>query len=154
MAGGSPVRRVGKHAFTLLCIDDQAAYLPARKAFLQSRGYEVFTAASGPEGLALLKQHRIDCVVLDYRMPVMDGAEVAREIRRTRPNLPIVMFSGFPQEIPSPVRALVDALALKGTNLSALLDALDELLPRLALRPRPSTAVKDRPGTRGSHTGR
>lgn len=137
----------------LLCIDDQAAYLPARKAFLESRGYEVFTAGSGPEGLGILKQRRIDCVILDYRMPVMDGAQVAGEIRRIRPSLPIIMFSGFPQEVPSPVRALVDALVLKGKDLTALFEVLETLLPRVPLRPQPSTTIKDRPRRRGSHAG-
>lgn len=148
-----PGRRVGKHPVVLLCIDDQAAYLPARKAFLELRGYEVFTAASGPEGLAILKQRRVDCVVLDYRMPVMDGAEVARQIRRMRQSPPIIMFSGVPQEIPPSVRTLVDALVMKGRDLSALLDALEALLPRQAIRPRPSTHTRHRPGRRGSSAG-
>lgn len=155
MAGLPQSRRTGKHSVTLLCIDDQVVYLPARKAFLESQGYEVFTAPSGPEGLAILKQRRVDCVIIDYRMPIMDGAQVARKIRRIRPDLPIIMFTGYSQEIPAPVRALVDALVFKGRDLTSLLKALDTLLPKLALRPRPSAnvSVKDRSSRRGTSAG-
>jgi CheY-like chemotaxis protein len=130
------MRRVLKRRTTLLCIDDQAAVLPVRKTFLESQGYEVFTAASGREGLEILRQRPIDAVLVDYRMPKMDGGEVAREIRRTRTGMPIIMLSGFPQEIPSGIRDLVDALVLKGDNLTVLLENLHALVPQRRIKPR------------------
>lgn len=141
MAVPSRPDRTPRHP-TLLCIDDQAAYLPARKAFLESQGYQVLIASSGRNGLEILQQRPIDGVIVDYRMPEMDGGEVAREIRRIRPDLPIIMLSGFPQEIPPLVRAFVDALVLKGLNLSLLLAALEALLPDSVLKRRPPTASK------------
>ena len=66
---------------TVLCIDDDGTGLSLRKMMLEEEGYYVFTANSGEEGLALLDAQRIDAVILDYRMPEMNGGEVARRIR-------------------------------------------------------------------------
>jgi CheY-like chemotaxis protein len=143
MAGASLVRRVPTNPPALLCVDDHAIYLPVRKAYLELHGYVVLTASSGREGLQLLAEHRIDGVVLDYRMPEMDGAEVAREIRRTRPDLPIIMLSGYPHEIPADVRSLVNAAVMKGESPTALLEALYQVLPNPVLQPHAATASRD-----------
>jgi two-component system cell cycle sensor histidine kinase/response regulator CckA len=143
MARPLPFRRAQIGPTTLLCIDDQAHYLPVRKAVLESRGFEVFTASSGREGLAILRKHKIDGVVLDYRMPEMDGGEVAGEIRRSWPNLPIVLLSGFPQDIPPQVRALVNAVVIKGRGAPELLRAIEAALPGMTLRPRPAASSKE-----------
>src|SRR4051812_40827439 len=79
---------------TVLCIDDDTAGLTLRKMMLESEGYEVLIAGSGEDGLALLQTHHVDAIVLDYQMPTMNGADVARLIRESRPDLPIVLLSG------------------------------------------------------------
>lgn len=143
MARPLPFRRAPKRPTTLLCIDDQAQYLPVRKAVLESRGFDVFTATSGREGLEIMRIHQIDGVVLDYRMPEMDGGEVAVEIRRNWVNLPIVLLSGFPYELPERVREMVDAVVMKGGGTSELLRALDAVLSNVTLKPRPATSTKE-----------
>ncbi len=143
MARPLPFRRPQTKSTTLLCIDDQTHYLPVRKAVLESRGFAVFTASSGREGLAILRRHEIDGVVLDYRMPEMDGGEVAGAIRRSWPDLPIVLLSGFPQEIPPEVRALVNAVVSKGRGAPELLRAIEAALPRVTLKPRPAAPSKE-----------
>lgn len=114
-----------------------------RKAFLESHGYQVLLASSGPEGLELLEKHRIDVVVLDYRMPRMDGGAVAREIRRTQPDVPIILLTGFPQSIPQAVRSMVNAVVLKGQSPLSLLQAIEATLPEIILDPRLETVSRD-----------
>jgi hypothetical protein len=65
-----------------------------RKAFLESFGYGVLTAPSGGEGLELASICSVDVVIVDYFMPEMSGHEVAIEMRRLRPQAPIIMLSG------------------------------------------------------------
>ena len=78
----------------ILCIDHHQPGVRARKLILEAAGYRVLTANSGTIGLRLLRRHRVHFVVLDYRMPQMDGEAVAREIRRIDPHTPVIMLSG------------------------------------------------------------
>lgn len=79
---------MGKPTAIILCIDDDGAGLEARKELLKIGGYEVLTAQSGEHGLELFVSHPIDAVVLDYKMPGMNGDRVARQMRRVKPEVP------------------------------------------------------------------
>src|SRR5579863_3601594 len=83
----------------LLCIDDNQDVLDCEKAFLESFGYTVLTASSGGKGLELASMHLVDFVIVDYRMPGMNGHQLAIEMRRLRPLAPIIMLSGA-QDVP------------------------------------------------------
>src|SRR5437667_81151 len=118
---------------TLLCIDDQADGLVIRQKFLEQLRYSVLIAESGRAGLRLLSEQSIDLVVLDYRMPELDGSQVAAEIRRLYGRLPIVMLSGYPEDIPAQTLEILDAFVVKGepANLvSAILRLAGEGMPQ------------------------
>jgi adenylate cyclase len=85
---------------TVLGVDDQPANLRLLDAVLTPRGYQVLTAASGPEALALLETEDVDLVLLDIVMPDMDGHEVCRRIRSTPATefLPVVMITASGSE--------------------------------------------------------
>ena len=81
---------------TVLLVDDDPLVL---EVLVETFGdeYDVVKAASGPEALEALKDHRdINAVVLDIRMQGMDGLETASRIRDARPDLPIVFHTGYP----------------------------------------------------------
>lgn len=142
MATSRPGRRAPKPPTSVLCIDDLVDYLPVRQAFLESQGYRVLTACSGGEGLEVLGKNKVDVVVLDYRMPGMDGGEVARLIRRQRRSIPIILLSGYPKEIPASVKSLVNAVVTKGQNPLALLEAIEASLPEIILEPNTRAATR------------
>jgi CheY-like chemotaxis protein len=110
----------------VLCIDDNQDVLECEKAFLESFGYTVLTAPSGGKGLELASIHAVDVVIVDYFMPEMDGGEVAIEMRRLRPQAPIIMLSG---EVDIPEQALkwVDAFIAKDHLASQLLPTIAQL---------------------------
>ena len=107
----------------ILCIDDYKQGLHARKLVLQCAGYNVITASSGRIGLRLLERHPVQLVILDYRMPEMNGDAVAREIRRTHPQVPILMLSGQ-IDVPKRASSAVDAFVTKGQPPKVLLQHL------------------------------
>ena len=109
----------------VLCIDDNQDVLECERMFLESFGYTVLTASSGGIGLELASVHSIDVVVLDYFMPTMNGQEVATEMRRLRPQTPIILLTET-VNVPQPTLKLVDALVTK--NCLAR-----QLLPTIAL---------------------
>ncbi|MGH7610928.1 MAG: response regulator transcription factor [Candidatus Dormibacteria bacterium] len=82
---------------SLLLIDDEPAIVRALGIGLRARGYQVHTAANGAEGLARAALHRPEVVVLDLRLPDMDGMEVCRQIRSWS-QVPILVLSAHGEE--------------------------------------------------------
>ena len=111
----------------ILCIDDEPKGLAVRKMLLESQGYEVFTATSGREGLAIFARHRVPAVVLDYAMPEMDGAQVAAALKRIDPAVKILLFSAY-VNLPQEELRWVDAYAVKGNHPKAFFTAVQQLL--------------------------
>ena len=111
----------------ILCIDDEPKGLAVRKMLLESQGYEVLTATSAREGLALFAHHRVAAVVLDYAMPEMNGGEVAAYIKRLDPAVKILLFSAY-VNIPEEELQWVDAYAIKGEHPKNFFAAVQQLL--------------------------
>lgn len=111
----------------VLCIDDHVRGLAVRKILLEAQGFCVLTAEDGPTGLAIVKQEPIDAVVLDYRMPGMDGGVVAEMLRRDHPHIPILFLSGCTGEIPAPALKMADGLIEKGESTVVLVRALERV---------------------------
>jgi CheY-like chemotaxis protein len=84
----------GEAAVTVLMIDDEAEFLESTARALGRRGFEVLTASSGEVGLRTLAELPVHIVVLDLKMPGMDGEEVLRRLRVDHPRLPVIMLTG------------------------------------------------------------
>ena len=78
----------------VLVIDDEAAIRDALRMILEYEEYAFSGASSGQEGIALVQRERPDLVLLDIKMPVMDGMEVLRKLHALDDTLPVVMISG------------------------------------------------------------
>ena len=83
-------------AASILVVDDEDTVLVTARRALEYSGYFVWTADSGREGIELLEAHpEISAVVLDFAMPVMTGDQLALLLRSRRPDLPIILSSGY-----------------------------------------------------------
>ncbi len=78
----------------VLVIDDEAAIRDSLRMILEYEDYQFVGAASGQEALDVVKRERPDIVLLDIKMPGMDGMEVLRKLRAIDEGLPVVMISG------------------------------------------------------------
>ena len=78
----------------ILVIDDEAAIRDSLRMTLEYEGYEFVGAATGQEGLALAEREGPDLVLLDVKMPGMDGLEVLERLRSMNESLPVVVISG------------------------------------------------------------
>ncbi len=112
----------------ILCVDDELVGLEVRKMLLERAGYRVLTALDGPAGLDLFAREPVEAVVLDFSMPGMTGDQVARNMRRVKPAVPILMLSAY-TSLPPEVTLLVDLYMTKGEGAPALLEKLGGLLP-------------------------
>jgi CheY-like chemotaxis protein len=111
----------------VLCIDDEPNVLTVHKLVLESCGYIVVTAGTGRDGLNLFAAQPIDAVLLDYKLPDLDGGSVAASMRSTKSTIPIVMLSAS-QSVPQNAADWVDVFVSKGTSPSVWLNALAEQL--------------------------
>ena len=116
-----------QHSRTVLCVDDERIGLRVRKIMLESRGYTVLTANNGDEGLKLFDENQVDVVVLDYYMPGLNGGDVASEMRRRRPGVPIVFLSAY-FSLPPEALELADAFITKGDPPDILIEKLQRLI--------------------------
>ncbi len=84
----------------VLVIDDEVFIVKILEAFLKQQGYQALSATSGTEALGIFlgKKDQISLVILDQNMPDMSGAALATKLRSLRPDIPIVMFSGYGEE--------------------------------------------------------
>lgn len=78
----------------VLIIDDEERFLQTTQKLLEKQGYTVYTATDGLRGLTRLKGNRIDVVILDVKMPGMDGVEVLQKIKADFPLVEVVMLTG------------------------------------------------------------
>lgn len=78
----------------VLIIDDEERFLKTTQVLLEKEGDKVFIAADGRQGLNTLIDKRIDVVVLDVKMPGMDGIEVLRKIKADHPLVEVIMLTG------------------------------------------------------------
>src|SRR6266536_2015846 len=116
-----------KNGNVILCVDDEAIGLSARKILLESQGYRVLTAENGPDALVLFSTENVEAVILDYSMPGMNGDVVAERMKELRPDLPIIMLSAY-VDLPSATLALVDRSITKGDPPPVLLEAIVQVL--------------------------
>ncbi len=112
----------------ILCVDDEPSALQLRTFLLQSVGYSVLSAGSGDEALRLLAERPdVQLVLLDYIMPGMNGEDLAGELRRQRPELPLIVVSGVDQ-LPDSLVKMVDGQVKKGEETQVLLPTVAAVL--------------------------
>src|SRR5881397_1919894 len=94
MGRDTPVRSSGDRGGTrVLVVDDDPSILDTVSAILSNEGYQVEAAGGGEEALALVGAWRPTLVLLDMRMPLMDGWAVARALREAGSKVPIVVMT-------------------------------------------------------------
>jgi CheY-like chemotaxis protein len=114
-------------AKTVLCIDDEKIGLRVRKIMLEGHGFKVLTALGGEQGLAMLAENDVDLLVLDYYMPGMNGGDVAAEVRRLKPGLPIIFLSAY-FTLPPAALELANAFITKGDPPDVLINKIEQLI--------------------------
>ncbi len=79
----------------ILVVDDEEALRTVLSTELSSEGYEVSTAADGSEAIDLVKGNNFDLVLLDIKMPNVDGFEVLKYVKENKPDIKVIMLTGF-----------------------------------------------------------
>ncbi len=110
----------------ILIVDDETEFLDLMHKRLARRGMEVDTADNGTDAVARVEQGVYDAVVLDVKMPGMDGLETLRRIKALRPEVPVVLLTGH-----ASLGAALTGMALGAFDYMLKPVAINELIFKL-----------------------
>jgi len=79
----------------ILCVDDEEVILGSFRKILVLDGYSVDTVENGQEALGLIQKHHYDFVFTDLKMPMMDGVEVCKSVKHLRPDIDVIIITGY-----------------------------------------------------------
>jgi signal transduction histidine kinase len=115
----------------LVCEDNELNQIIIRK-LLENKGFSVDLAANGLEGVAKARQAAYDAILMDVRMPILDGLEAARQIRTFQTDLPIIALSAnaYAEDIKKSLAAGMNAHLAKPISPHLLFEALFKLIKR------------------------
>ena len=112
----------------MMLVDDEERFLSTTQKLLSKKGYEILMATSGEEALEKLRTQNIHVVILDVKMPGMDGIETLKQIKRQFPLVEVIMLTGH-ATVESAVEGLkcgaTDYL-MKPTDVQDLLEKSEE----------------------------
>ena len=118
---------------TILFVDDEESILNVVTEFFKRQGYQILTARNGVEAIEIIENERVDCCFTDINMPVMNGLDLAENIRLHDNTMPVIVMTGYPSlenTIQTIKNGVVDFL-IKPVNLKQM-----ELCMRRVLRQR------------------
>jgi CheY-like chemotaxis protein len=110
---------------TILFVDDNRNIREFCRRELEAEGYQVAMAADGTEAIRAVRRETPDAIVLDLRMPAMDGFEVIEQIRESAPSVPVIFFTANDEDCLTDHRSrLATACVEKSEDLTELKRAL------------------------------
>jgi DNA-binding response OmpR family regulator len=84
----------------VLCVENHKEHLDALTYMLEAAGYEVVSACTGSQGLLMLMKHPIQGVLLEYDLPDATGGAIRAEMKRIKPEVPVLLFAGVGSQTP------------------------------------------------------
>ncbi|MFP3983800.1 MAG: response regulator [Desulfurivibrionaceae bacterium] len=112
----------------IMTVDDDESVQLVYKAELEELGYQVHSVFSGEKALEKLDLISPDLIILDIRMPGMDGIDVLRRIKEQDPSLPVILSSAYPEFKQDISCWASDDYIVKSANLDALKESIRKLL--------------------------
>jgi CheY-like chemotaxis protein len=127
MSSEKPASPRGSPKGLLLCIDDAEPLLEILAGILETYGYSVLASANAKDGLRIFQTKKIDLVIMDQEMPEVYGHEVAREMKKIKPAVPIILHSGC-VDLPDEAFKVADAVVSKGASFTPLISEVAQIM--------------------------
>jgi len=115
---------------SILIVDDQAGIRLLLSEVFQNEGLTTYTASNGLEALRIFEEKQLDCILLDIKMPGMDGIEILNKIRKTNEYIPVYMMTAYGEKdlIDSANKLNVVKFFTKPFNIFEVRDSVLDLL--------------------------
>jgi DNA-binding NtrC family response regulator len=112
---------------SILVVDDELLIRDLLYDFFQGQGWSISVAENGEKALEILDTKEVDILLADIKMPDMDGMELTAEVRKTHPEIPVILMTGYPS-VDSAVAALREKVAdyiIKPFNINQLFKVIE-----------------------------
>ncbi|PAV31382.1 response regulator [Virgibacillus profundi] len=83
----------------ILVVDDQPGICLLLTDILENEGYIVYTANTGKQALDKVTEHLFDLIILDYKLPILDGTKVLQRMEAAEIHIPAILMSGLAEDI-------------------------------------------------------
>jgi CheY-like chemotaxis protein len=120
------IRPIPRARPLVLCIEDDPMYLTLRKAVLEQNGYNVIGVTTTSEALKVLREAPVCATVADHMLHGTTGTQLAKEMKKIKPDVPVILFSGT---VPKKLNG-VDVYVNKGEPTAEFLRILGEVVQR------------------------
>jgi DNA-binding NtrC family response regulator len=117
----------------IMLVDDEERFLATTQKLLTKKGYDAITASSGSRALELLAQKTVHVVILDVKMPGMDGIETLKAIKKQYPMVEVIMLTGH-ATVESAVQGLKSGASdylMKPADVDDLIDRAEDAFVRV-----------------------
>lgn len=123
-------KKAGPAKKTILVVDDEFGILEVLEAILSDAGFKVISAMNGQEAMALLQEEVPDLVIVDFMMPLLDGAGVIKAMRADGRlgRVPVLLASALPEQTISERCTGYDAFLRKPYKTERLMEEISRLL--------------------------
>jgi DNA-binding NtrC family response regulator len=143
---------MGLGSFNVLLVDDEAEFLDTLVKRIKKRDVNVTGVESGEKALAFLGEQPVDVVVLDVRMPGMDGIETLRELKKRHPLVEVIMLTGH-----ASLEVAIEGMELgafdylmKPIDIDELLYKLEDAYKKRTIQAQKIQAMKEVSDSKGS----
>lgn len=121
------MKKTDKKKKEILLVDDNINVLTVLSDIMKTLGYLVIEAKNAQEAMEIVKQKSLDLVILDLRMPDIDGIQLMRSIKKEKEGIPVIIYSGYPS-----VHTAVEALKDGAVDYIAKPFDIDELKRKIS----------------------
>lgn len=109
----------------ILVVDDEKEVTLSLKGFFAALGYDMLSALNGNEALDVIDSIRLDLILLDVRMPGVDGIHILKKVRKEKPKTKVIIMTAYDKEVKQEVEDIgIDGFFAKPIDLSKLIDRI------------------------------
>lgn len=114
--------------YPILVVDDEREVTMSLKSLFETLGHEMFTALDGETANKLIREARPQLIILDIRMPKVDGKKILKRIRNIYSNMKVIVITAYPEEKEEVEKLGIDGFFIKPVDLPALIDRIKYVL--------------------------
>jgi len=115
---------------TILVVDDENGIRMLLREIFSEKGYNILIAETGTEALDVVEKNKIDLIIIDYNLPVMDGIKVLNEMEKNNKRIPSILISGMFENIHQDIKEsqLIKGTLAKPFDIEEIFNKVDTIL--------------------------